>query len=34
MAVEVTAVRGQHTLADYLEGGGAAAVIESFKFGS
>jgi hypothetical protein len=34
VAVEVTAVRGQHSLADYLEGVGAGAVIDSFKFAS
>jgi hypothetical protein len=32
VAVEVTAVREQHSLMDYL--GGAGAVVESFKFES
>jgi hypothetical protein len=34
VAVEVTAVREQHSLADYLEGVGAGAIIGSFKFAS
>ncbi|WP_454810596.1 hypothetical protein [Paenarthrobacter nitroguajacolicus] len=34
VAIEVTAALDQHNLVDYLEGAGASAVVESFKFES
>lgn len=34
VAIEVTAVREQHSLMDYLGGAGAGAVVEFFNFGS
>ncbi|MDQ0822290.1 hypothetical protein QFZ79_000037 [Arthrobacter sp. V4I6] len=34
IAIEVTAALEQHSLMDYLEGAGAGAVIDSFRFGS
>lgn len=34
VAIEVTAVREQHSLVDYIGGAGAGAVVDSFKFGS